>query len=270
MAGFEDQPARVLVDWSEIGAAPPVDDTPSASKEADKSVAVAVSAPTVKDDAAEGGGKIAVTTVAADTVTAAVSNLADTARREATDAAKPAGEIVVAEVKITAALPQDTSVGEVTEAVIEIPKTAVAAVVAEAVGAESKNVEIVLTVESALASGTASVTLDALTLVQLANTAAESATVSVALKEAVDKETLPFAQASAIPADKAPFSVEILIGDTQLTDLASEIAVTIPYVKQGGTDKKVVLWYVPAAGSKEKVEGAVYDAGKLTFTTDRI
>ena len=67
-----------------------------------------------------------------------------------------------------------------------------------------------------------------------------------------------------------PFAIEIVIGETQLTELAREIAVTVPYVKQGGADKNVVLWYVPADGNKAKVDGAVYADGKLTFVTNRI
>jgi hypothetical protein len=66
-----------------------------------------------------------------------------------------------------------------------------------------------------------------------------------------------------------PFAVEISAGGTRLTSLASPVAITIPYIKTNGSDKKVVVWYVAADGSKTKFD-AVHANGKLTFITDKI
>jgi hypothetical protein len=185
-------------------------------------------------------------------------------------AAAQAGEVAVAEIRI--AVDADTlDTTGVTEAVTNIPKTAVAAIVAEASKAENANVEIALTVESALESGVATVTLDNAALAQLAETAARTSDemISVTVTADATAELTP-TQESAVPEGKVPFSVTIQVGDTVLMDLGGAIAVTVPYVKQGDASKKVVVWYVPADGDKAKVDGAVYADGKLTFVTDRI
>jgi hypothetical protein len=260
MAGFENQPARVRIDWSEFGVAPPADTTPPISKTPEASVSIAVAAPTVTGSVTT--GKKVENAVADNVVTTSLVNGLATEAKAAANG-KPAGETIVAEVKIAAAaLPADTTQSEVKEIVTTIPKAAVEAIVEEA--AKSADVEFVLTVESGLAA----VTLDAVTLVQLANTAAESDNVSVAIK-ADATATLTSAQASNIPANKVPIAVTISAGDEQIIDLAHEIAITIPYTKIGGSDKKVVVWYVSADGNKIKCDAA-YESGRVTFVTKKI
>jgi hypothetical protein len=135
----------------------------------------------------------------------------------------------------------------------------------ESVGNTGKaNVELVLTIESGLAS----VTLDAATLAQAVSAAGSADTISVIVADNA-AVTSTSAQLNNIPAGKVPFAVTISAGDEQITELSSEIAVTIPYVKTSGSNKKVVVWYISADGNKIKYD-AVYESGRVTFVTKKI
>jgi hypothetical protein len=255
------------------------------SKEPAATETVAVT-PEIKESESSADGKTKIVenivtaesaqAIAKDTETkaaAAVSEAKAEAAKRIAAGTITADEVVVAEVRIEAKT--TTPVSEIKETVTNIPAAAIVAVLAAAsnaaadTGESEAKVELVLTVESDLAI----VTFDGAELAALINDAAIDAIISVTVvADARNAETdLTAEQASFIPADKTPFAIEIAVNSVSVTgELASEIAVTIPYAKQGGTDKKVVLWYVPAAGSKAEVNGAVYENGKLTFTTKQI
>jgi hypothetical protein len=263
MGDAANQPARVWVDWSDIApyipATPPVSEAP-VTKTPDASVSVSVT-PSVTETA---GVKTAESTVAQEQVANAVTSVISQAQTAAST--KPAGEVAVAEVKIAA-----TAAGSgVTETIVNVPIAAIAAIVTESNKTENASVEVVLTIESALASGVASVTLDAATLAQAVTAAGTADTVSVTLtQDATAMLSLAQQAPDVIPVGKVPIAVTISAGNEQITDLASEIAITVPYVKTSGSDKKVVVWYVAANGAKTKYDAA-YENGRLTFTTDKI
>jgi hypothetical protein len=280
VGGAGTQLARLQIDWSALGIeenpeSPPATEAPIASKPpvAQESVSVTTE---IKENTASGGGKIAESTVTVEQANAIASNASSVVTgAKATAAAKiAAGETVVAEIKIEIAAEQKAAAVEtaksnnVTETIVNVPKTAIAAIVAESTKEDNANVELVLTVESVLASGLAEVTLDAATLAQAVSAAgtAETVTISVAADATA---TLTQTQKSVVPAGKVPLSVTITAGAVPITDLASDIAITIPYVKTSGTDKKVVVYYVAADGSTTKHD-ASYENGRVTFTTDKL
>jgi hypothetical protein len=285
VGGAGTQLARLQIDWSALGVdetpEPPIAAEPPVTKTPEATETVTIT-PEVKDGTVSGGGKIAESTVTAEqasTITTKASAVAADAKTTVAGAAKiAAGENVVAEIIIAVGDTAETKAvavaaakaADVTEATFNVPKTVAAAIVAESAKIENASVELVLTIESALASGLATVTLDAATLAQTVSAAGEAETVAITVT-ADATATLTEAQKTpgVIPANKVPVSVTISAGNERITDLAHAIAITIPYVKTSGNDKKVVVWYVPASGDKIKYD-AVCESGRLTFITDKI
>jgi hypothetical protein len=246
----------------------PVTKVPEATAE------VEITTPEIKTDSGSGASgekvKIVESTVSAEVasqMTTKAAEVLNSAKTQASDKIA-AGETVVAEVKIVTTLPVGTSVNEVKETVTNVSASAIKSILAESAKTENAGVELVLTVESDLAV----VTLDSTELAALVQGKDDNAIISVAVvADARAAQTaLPSAQANAVPSGKVPFAVELTVDNTVVTGtLASEIAITIPYVKTGGNDKKVVVYYVPADGNKIKYDAA-YDNGRLTFVTDKI
>jgi hypothetical protein len=285
VGGAGTQLARIRIDWSALGIEenpepPPATESPvSNAPEGSATVAAEVT----QEVKTTTEGKVVESTVAVTTeaVTQAATGAVNAAKSAAEARNANATETVVAEVRIAAALPAGTNANEVVKTEVIIPKEVVAAVLSESdkVKAENEsagntgkaNVEIVLTVESAMANGLASVTLDAAMLAQAVSAAGETAETIAITVTANATAMLTFAQQApdVIPVGKVPIAVTISAGDEQITELASEIAITIPYVKTSGSNKKVVVWYVSADGNKIK-HNAVYDNGRLTFVTDKI
>jgi hypothetical protein len=295
VGGAGTQLARLQIDWSALGVDEPppsggeTTSEPPAAKAPEATETITV-VPEIKSDAgsADGKTKIVENTVTSENKEQIVSAIGDKAS-DAVNAAKTsaegkiaagaiaAGETVVAEVRIDAKT--STPVSEIKQTVINIPAAAITAALDAATDSSNNNsgsggaagsakVELVLTVESDLAA----VTLDSKELAALVQGKGDDAIVSVTVvTDARAAEIpLPEAQANAVPANKAPFAIELTVDNAAVTGtLASEIAVTIPYVKQGA-DKKVVLWYVSASGERERVNSAAFANGKLTFTTDKI
>jgi hypothetical protein len=156
----------------------------------------------------------------------------------------------------------------VTETVTHIPLAAVTALTDAADAAKADNVELVLTVESALASGLAEVKLDAATLAQAASEAADTDGTLTITITADASAALTTAQRENVPAAKVPLAVTIRMGDASLTALPHAIAVTIPYTKSAAANT-LTVYYVAADGQKTAC-AASYSNGRLTFTTDKI
>jgi hypothetical protein len=247
---------------------PPITKAP----EATESVAVT---PEITTDPGASGEKVKIveSTVSAEAAGQLTAKAAQvlTAAKAAASAKIAAGETVVAEVKLVTALPEGTLISEVKETVTNVSVSAIKSIIAESARPENANVELVLTVESDLGS----VTLDGTELAALVQGKDDDAVVSVTVvADARADAALPAAQANVIPADKVPFAIEFTVtwSETVTTvtgPLASPVAVTVPYVKRGGADKNVVLWYVAADGTKTKLD-ATHANGRLTFVTDRI
>ena len=250
-------------------------DEAPAAKTPEASVTIPVTeAPEVKEVVAAGGGTVTVveSTVSAEAVAQIVDNASTVASAAKAKAAEKiasgeiaANETVVAEVKIVTALPQNLSASEVKETVTNVSAAAIRAIVEESAKAENANVELVLTVESGLAS----VTLDGTALTALVAGGAETVSVTVVADARNAVETiLTNAQANAVPADKVPFAIEIAADNAPVTTLASEIAVTVPHAAPAA-NKKFVVCHVASDGSKTKID-ATYADGKLTFVTNKI
>jgi hypothetical protein len=252
-----------------------VDESPiSKVPEATATVAVTSEVKEAADGVAAGGRtKTVESTVSAEAVAeiaqqagAVISDAKAKAAEKIAAGTISAGETVVAEIRIAAALPADVNAGEVKETVINVSASAIRAIAEESAKSGNENVELVLTVDA----GIGAVTLDAAELAALAAGGGEEISVAVIADARTVDTPLPSAQANAVPANKVPFAIEISVDNTPVTGrLASPIAVTVPYVKQGGADKKVVLYHVAADGTKTKLD-ATYADGRLTFVTDRI
>jgi hypothetical protein len=240
----------------------PITKTPEATE------SVAVGTPAITETAA--GGKKAESTVTETTanVTAKASSVVADATKKAAERNAPADEVIVAELRIDAT-PADTT--GLTETVTKVPKDVIAAIIAESAEAktENANVELVLTVDGGLAA----VTLDGAALADIVKDAGESETVTITVvANATGTLTEQQMRANVIPEGKVPFSIEIAVGDKQITAFSGDtkIAVTIPAPAPPAAGKKFVVWYVPANGDAKTKHEAVYEGGKLTFATDRI
>jgi hypothetical protein len=249
------------------------DEEPIAIKLPESSVRIEMPVPVVKESEDSGNGR--VKTVENTVSVEAVAEIAKQATAVASEAkagatAKiAAGETVVAEIRIVTALPTRINASEVKETVTNVSASAIKAILAESAKAGNESVELVLTVES----GFASVTLDGAELAKLvtATGAGDVETVSVTVVADARNADVPLsdAQANKVPADKVPFAIEIAVDDVRVTDaLASEIAITIPHAAPA-EGKKLVVYYVATNGETTRHE-AVYNDGKLTFTTKQI
>ncbi|MDR2354878.1 MAG: hypothetical protein LBE16_01650 [Clostridiales Family XIII bacterium] len=231
-AGSGTQLARIRIDWTALGLAQIKEVTPAPLAPA--------------------------TAVAAGTASAAVDETAVAAVIAAAKAGYSEGELVpkISEVTVNVA---PASGDAYTAVKLDVSVDAVEAVIAE---------DAKLTVNSDI--GTVTLVKDALAEI-LSGAPSDAASVAIRISADASAALTP-AQASAIPADKVPFAIEISVDGASVTgELASEIAVTIPYAKAPAEGKKLVVYYVAADGSKTKHDASHDTAkGKLTFTTDRI
>ncbi|MDR2089905.1 MAG: NEAT domain-containing protein [Clostridiales Family XIII bacterium] len=305
VGGAGKQLARLQIDWSALGVEekPETPETPGGGvvleePPASKAPEVTVTLPKlpessgdVKEIVSSSGGKAKIieNTVTAEQateitqqITGKANEIAIAAKQKAAEklasGAISAGESVVAELRIEAkTLPQGTDINEIKADVTNIPRAAIAAIVAESNKTENANVELLLTVESVFAFNgveeTAAVTFDAAELAALVAEAGDGAVESVSITVVSDARNadvpLSGAQAGAVPAGKVPFAIELAANGVPVTGaLASPIAITIPHAAPAA-GKKLVVYYVAADGSKTE-HAATHKDGKLTFTTDRI
>jgi hypothetical protein len=287
VGGAGTQLARLQIDWSALDVEEPPEEPPATdppgtvetpvtqAPDASKSVAVA---PVIGSGDNAAGGKTAESTVTPAQTADLTSAAADAAAAAKTAGATKiaAGETAVAEIIVAvgdtaaakAAAVTEARTAGVTETVTQIPLAAVTALTDAADAARADSVELVLTVESALASGLAEVKLDAATLAQAAREAADTDDVLTITVTADATAALSAAQRMTVPTAKVPLAVTLRMGDTPITALPHAIAVTIPYTKSAAANT-IAVYYVAADGQKEAC-AAAYSNGRLTFTTDKI
>jgi hypothetical protein len=215
--------------------------------------AVTVTAPTVV------GGKTELS------VDAAAINTALTTA--ASSSAGGAGAPVIVEIAINAAPEKKTGL---IEAEVTLPVAGINTVLETVSDASSGYAGASIVVDT----GIAKVSLDSGTLQQIADKIGDSSTnaevtIAVAVGGGVE---LTSAQAATVGTKQA-FTVAIDVAGAPLSGLDSPITVTVPYAKTSGSDKTVVVYYVPATGgTPTKFSGAnvTYVNGEVSFKTSVI
>jgi hypothetical protein len=186
--------------------------------------------------------------------------------QKAVDEAKKAdpNANVVGEVKIVIKQeePKDGETApKITEAVAEIPAEAIREI------ADAK--DLILTVESELAT----VTLDSATLTELVKGVADTETIRIDVSVADNKTALTEEQ-QALVGENPVIEADVYIGNTKVHDFGGTVTVSVPYTPPATVKAEdydlLTVYFLNDKGELTEIFGAKYDpkTGLLTFKTN--